>query len=67
MVSSVAYPVGVAKLDLRQPVFTENSKSWEAVLEKFNDSLEKVSSEGTDASQELHQSRGQLLGEFILG
>lgn len=59
-----AYPVGVAKLDLRQSIFMDTRKSWNEVLDKFNDALESVSSEGEAASQQRHQSRGQLLGSF---
>ncbi|KAH7016764.1 propionyl-CoA carboxylase beta chain [Ilyonectria destructans] len=56
-----AYPVGVATLNLRQSIFTDARKSWNEVLDKFNDALESVSSEGEAASQQRHQSRGQLL------
>ncbi|KAM5385585.1 hypothetical protein ACJZ2D_000784 [Fusarium nematophilum] len=55
------YPVGVAKLDLRQPIFDDNRASWTQVLDKFHDALDSVSSEGEIATQEKHQTRGQLL------
>lgn len=63
MLESGAYPVGVAKLDLKQPIFNNNRESWGEVLDKYNAALESVSSEGELAPQQLHQSRSQLLGE----
>lgn len=62
MAACLSYPVGVAKLSLRQPIFDDNRKAWGQVLERFNNALEQVCSEGTSASQQRHQSRGQLLG-----
>ncbi|KAF4972233.1 hypothetical protein FSARC_1130 [Fusarium sarcochroum] len=56
-----AYPVGKAKLDLGQGIFQSNRRSWDAVLEKFTEALETVSSEGDDVSQQRHQAKGQLL------
>ena len=62
MGSTVPYPIGVAKLDLRQSLFKDNFKSWEPVLKRFETALDWVSSEGDDRSQRLHHERGQLLG-----
>lgn len=62
MANGVAFPIGEAKLDLRQPIFDENRKSWDHMLQKYNEALDYVSGEGDAAPQELHQSRGQLLG-----
>ncbi|KAJ3545122.1 hypothetical protein NM208_g2669 [Fusarium decemcellulare] len=56
-----AYPVGVAKLDLKQALFEGNRKSWVDVLEKFNTALEGVSSEGEETAQQRHQAKDQLL------
>lgn len=64
MLESGAYPVTAAKLDLKQALFANNRSSWDQVLEKFNEALESVSSEGELAYQERHQSRNQLLGKF---
>lgn len=63
MAATVPYPVGTAKLNLRQDNFKENLKSWDAVLNKFENALEHVSGEGDARSQRLHNERGQLLGE----
>lgn len=63
MLEPGAYPIGVAKLDLKQPIFSSNKESWVDVLDKYNTALESVSSEGELAPQQLHQSRSQLLGE----
>lgn len=63
MLKSGAYPVTTAKLDLKQPLFANNRSSWDQVLEKFNEALESVSSEGELATQARHQSRNQLLGK----
>ncbi|KAF4465870.1 Methylcrotonoyl- carboxylase [Fusarium albosuccineum] len=56
-----AYPVGVAKLDLKQALFEDNRKSWVDVLEKFDTALEGVSSEGEETAQQRHQAKDQLL------
>lgn len=62
MDGAVGYPVGAAKLDLKQETFRDNRKAWDSVLQKYAEALEQQSSEGDAASQRRHQSRGQLLG-----
>lgn len=61
----VGYPVSDAKLDLRQTTFDSNRKAWEPVLQKYNQAMRYVSSEGDEASQRRHQVRGQLLGMLL--
>jgi hypothetical protein len=59
-----AFPAGIAKLDLKQSAYKENFKSWTDILLEFETNLENVCSEGDVASQQRHQDRGQLLGQF---
>lgn len=61
MATESSFPVHSANLDLRGESFQANRKSWEPVLERFEDSLKEVSVEGNEASMRRHQSRGQLL------
>lgn len=61
MVTESSFPVHFANLDLRGELFQANKKSWEPVLEIFEDALKHVSSEGNDVSLKRHQGRGQLL------
>ncbi|CAG9947748.1 unnamed protein product [Clonostachys rosea f. rosea IK726] len=61
MASTTPLPVVTAKLDLKQPLFNENRKSWEPVLERFQKALQDVTSEGDERSQRIHNERGQLL------
>jgi hypothetical protein len=63
MASTTPLPVVTAKLDLKQPLFNENRKSWEPVLERFQKALQDVTSEGDERSQRIHNERGQLLGQ----
>lgn len=64
MNEAVGYPVGTAKLDLKQETFRDNRKAWDDVLKTYAEALKNQSSEGDAASQRRHQSRGQLLGEL---
>lgn len=65
MVTESSFPVLTANLDLRGESFQANKKSWEPVLESFENALQQVSAEGDGVSLERHQSRGQLLGKCI--
>jgi hypothetical protein len=66
MVTESSFNVHVANLDLRGELFQANKKSWEPVLERFEDALKQVSAEGNDVSLKRHQGRGQLLRKWNL-
>ncbi|KAM0426420.1 hypothetical protein ACHAPT_008467 [Fusarium lateritium] len=55
------YPVQRSKVSLRDQAHMDNLANWEPILEKYDDALQQVCSEGIDASLERHQTRGQLL------
>ncbi|KAJ6104850.1 hypothetical protein N7523_011170 [Penicillium sp. IBT 18751x] len=61
MATDSSFPVLSANLDLWGEMFQANKKSWEPVLERFEDRLRQVSAEGNEVSLKRHQSRGQLL------
>lgn len=61
-----SFPALTTSLDLRGELFQANKKSWQPVLEIFENALQQVSVEGNNVSLERHQSRGQLLGKCIL-
>ena len=55
------YPVEPSRLNLGQQQYQEIKAQWVSVLERFDDALRAVSSEGRDTALERHQRRGQLL------
>ncbi|KAJ4223466.1 hypothetical protein NW759_006101 [Fusarium solani] len=55
------YPVERSKVSLRDQAHKDNLANWEPILEKYENALQQVSSEGALASLERHQTRGQLL------
>ena len=61
MVNESLFPVLSSNLDLQGESFQANKKSWENVLERFENSLKQVSAEGNEVSLKRHQGRGQLL------
>lgn len=63
MASTHQYPVERSKVSLRDQAHKDNLANWEPILEKYENALQQVSSEGTLASLERHQTRGQLLRE----
>jgi hypothetical protein len=65
MATESSFPVLTANLDLRGELFQANKKSWEPVMERFENALQQVSAEGDGVSLERHQSRGQLLRKCI--
>jgi len=66
MASESSYPIISANVDLRGEQFLANKASWDPILDKFEDALQKVAVEGNDVSLRRHQSRGQLLRKFKL-
>lgn len=60
-----SYPALSANLDLRGEQFQANKESWTPVLDTFEKALKQVSAEGNDVSLQRHQTRGQLLREFL--
>lgn len=61
MMTDSLFPVVSSSLDLKGQLFQANKKSWEPVLERFENSLKQVSAEGNEVSLKRHQGRGQLL------
>ncbi|KAJ3532046.1 hypothetical protein NM208_g8611 [Fusarium decemcellulare] len=55
------YPVERSKVTIGDQTHKDNQLSWGPILERFEKSLQEVSSEGTTSSLERHQTRGQLL------
>lgn len=62
----IMYPIEPSTVNLREENYTQNEKSWAPVLERFENALRDVCSEGSEASLSRHQSRGQLLRECNL-
>ncbi|KAJ5235730.1 uncharacterized protein N7469_004898 [Penicillium citrinum] len=61
MASESSYPIINTNVDLRGEQFLANRASWDPILDKFEDALQKVAVEGNESSLRRHQSRGQLL------
>ncbi|KAM5341585.1 hypothetical protein ACJ41O_014616 [Fusarium nematophilum] len=61
MSTTHSYPVERSNVNIRDQTHKDNLANWEPILEKYGKALQDVSSEGTLASLERHQTRGQLL------
>jgi hypothetical protein len=55
------YPVEPSRLNLGEQQYQDIKTQWTSVLERFDDALRAVSSEGKDSALDRHQRRGQLL------
>jgi len=64
MATEFSFPVVNTNIDLRGQQFQANKESWTLVLDRFEEALKQVSTEGNDVSLRRHQGRGQLLREF---
>ncbi|KAL3444526.1 carboxyl transferase [Aspergillus insuetus] len=58
---STLFPVQTSRVDLGGKLFRQNEEDWKPVLERFEQNLQQISSEGDEVSLKRHQSRGQLL------
>jgi acetyl-CoA carboxylase carboxyltransferase component len=58
---STLFPVQTSRVDLAGKLFRQNEEDWKPVLERFEQHLKQISSEGDEVSLKRHQSRGQLL------
>ncbi|KAL4756761.1 carboxyl transferase domain-containing protein [Aspergillus foveolatus] len=61
MVTASTYPVLSSRLDLRAKHLQQNKADWGDILTRFEEALKRVAAEGSEASLNRHQSRGQLL------
>ncbi|KAL2848885.1 carboxyl transferase [Aspergillus pseudoustus] len=55
------FPSHLSRLDLGATQSRQNEQDWKPVLERFEQSLQQIVSEGDHVSLTRHQSRGQLL------
>ncbi|KAJ0423047.1 carboxyl transferase [Aspergillus carlsbadensis] len=55
------FPVQTSRLDLGGKLFRQNEEDWKSVLERFEQNLQQIASEGDEVSLKRHQLRGQLL------
>lgn len=61
MAAAHTFPSFRSKINVGDALHVQNRQNWEPVLEKYEQALQDVSSEGSESSLKRHQDRGQLL------